>query len=85
MLRAQDTVRVILDLNQRPAPVECAPGSGKTDLDIIGFASLMAEGTVILMPFVRACMDPEVVHTVGILIKIVSSHNCGLDTEQLLA
>jgi hypothetical protein len=45
----------------------------------------MAEGTGILMPFVRACMDPEVVHSVGILIKIVCSHNCGLDTEQLLA
>jgi hypothetical protein len=45
----------------------------------------MAEGTIILMPLVRACMDPEVVHPGGILIKIVSSHNCGLDAEQLLA
>jgi hypothetical protein len=41
----------------------------------------MAEGAIILMPLVRAGMDPEVIHTVGILIKIVSSNNCGLDTE----
>ena len=45
----------------------------------------MAEGAIILMPLVWAGMDPEVVHTVGILIKIVSGDNCGLDTEQLLA
>ncbi len=41
----------------------------------------MAEGAIILMPLVRAVMDPEVIHTVGILIKIVSSNNCGLDTS----
>jgi hypothetical protein len=45
----------------------------------------MAEGAIVLMSPVRACMDPEVIHTIGILIKIVSCHNCGLDTEQLLA
>ena len=71
MLRAQNTVRT--------------PGAGHTGLDIIRPASLMAEGTVILMPSVRACMDPEVVYTIRVLIKIVSGHNCGLDTEQLLA
>jgi hypothetical protein len=81
MFRAQDTVRAILDLDQRSAPVERTPDAGQTCLDIIGFAPLMAEGAIILMPLVRAGMDPEVIHTVGILIKIVSSNNCGLDTE----
>ena len=45
----------------------------------------MAEGAIVLMPLVWAGMDPEMVHTIWILIKIVSGHNCGLDTEQLLA
>jgi hypothetical protein len=45
----------------------------------------MAERAIILMPLGRACMDPEVVHTSRILIKIVSGHNCGLDAKQLLA
>ena len=45
----------------------------------------MAEGTIILMPSVGACMDPEVVYAIWVLIKFVSGHNCGLDTEQLLA
>ena len=85
MLRTEDTVRAVLDLDQRSAPVERPPGAGQTGLDIIGFAPLMAEGTIILMPLVRAGMDPQMVHTIGILIKIVSGHNCGLDTEQLLA
>lgn len=81
MFRAQETVRAVLDLDQRSAPVEGTPGAGETGLDIIGFATLMAERAIILMPLVRAGMDPEVIHTVGILIKIVSGDNCGLDTE----
>lgn len=85
MLRAQNTVRMVLDLDQGRTPVKSTPGAGHTGLDIIRPASLMAEGTVILMPSVRACMDPEVVYTIRVLIKIVSGHNCGLDTEQLLA
>ncbi len=75
MLRAQDAVRTVLDLDQRSAPVERTPSAGQTGLDIIGFAPLMAEGAIILMPLVRAGMDPEVIHTVGILIKIVSGDN----------
>jgi hypothetical protein len=70
MFRAQDTVRAVLDLDQRSAPVERTPDAGQTCLDIIGFAPLMAEGAIILMPLVRAGMDPEVIHTVGILIKV---------------
>ena len=85
VLRTQDTVRAVLDLDQRPSPVESAPGTGQAGLDIIWPAPLMAEGAIILMPLVRARMDPKMVHPVGILIKIVSSHNCGLDAEQLLA
>ena len=85
VLRTQDTVRAVLDLDQRPTPVESAPGTGQAGLDIICPAPLMAEGAIILMPLVKACMDPEVVHSGGILIKIVFSHNCGLDAEQLLA
>ena len=45
----------------------------------------MAERAVIPMPLVKMCVDPEVVHTDGILIKIVSGHNCGLCAKQLLA
>ena len=45
----------------------------------------MTEWTVILMPFVGACMDSEVIYAIRILIKIVSGYNCGLDAEQLLA
>ena len=78
-------MRAVLDFNQCPAPVKSAPGPGQTGLDIIRPAPLVAEGAIILMPLVRACMDPKVIHTVGILIKIMSCHNCGLDTEQLLA
>ena len=76
---------MVLDLDQCPAPVEGAPGAGHTSLDIIRPTSLMAEGTIILMPSVGACMDPEVVYAIWVLIKIVPGHNCGLDTEQLLA
>ena len=78
-------MRTVLVLDQSTAPVESAPSTGRTVLDIIRPALLMTEGTIILMPPVGACMDPEVVHAIGILIRIVSSHNCGLDTEQLLA
>ena len=85
VLWTQDTMYAVLDLNQRPSPVGSALGTGQTCLDIIWPAPLMAERAVILMPLVRVWMDPEVVHTVGILIKIVSGHNCGLDAEQLLA
>lgn len=85
MLRAQDTMRAVPDLDQRPSPVGSAPGTGQACLDIIWPAPLMAERAVILMPLVRACMDPQVVHTVGTLVTIVSGHNCGLDAEQPLA
>ena len=44
MLRAQDAVRVVLDLDKRSAPVEGAPGARCVDLDIIGSAPLIAEG-----------------------------------------
>ena len=54
----EDTVRAVLDLDQRPAPVESTPGTGRPGLDIIGFAPLMAEGAIILVPPVRAGMDP---------------------------
>ena len=79
VLWTQNTMRAVLDLNQCPSPVESASGTGQACLDIIWPAPLMAERAVILMPLVRARMDPAVVHTVGILIKIVSGHNCGLD------
>ena len=69
MLRAQDAVRVVLDLDKRSAPVEGAPGARCVDLDIIGSAPLMAEGAIILMSLIQAGMDSEVVHIVGILIK----------------
>jgi hypothetical protein len=74
---------MVLYFDHRTAPVERAPGAGSSGLDIIGLAALMAERAVILMPSLRACMDPEVVYTIRILIKIVSGHNCGLDTKQL--
>lgn len=85
VLWTQDTMRAVLDLNQRSSPVESTPGTGQACLDIIWSAPLMAERAIILMPLGRACMDPEVVHTGRILIKIVSGHNCGLDAKQLLA
>ena len=75
-------MRAVLNLDQRPAPVKSASGAWRPGLNIIQLAALMTEWTVILMPSVRARMDPEVVYTVGILIKIVSGYNCGLDTEQ---
>ena len=84
VLRTQDTVRAVLDLDQRPTPVESArygaSGSGH-------HMTCTAYGRRGNHPH-ASCQG---VHGSGgdspggILIKIVSSHNCGLDAEQLLA
>ena len=49
VLWTQDTMRAVLDLNQRPSPVGSAPGTGQACLDIIWPAPLMTERAVILI------------------------------------
>ena len=88
-LRAPDTGHDACGTGAQPAPLPSRKrakyGAGQACLDIIWPAPLMAERAVIPMPLVKMCVDPEVVHTDGILIKIVSGHNCGLCAKQLLA
>ena len=86
-LRAPDTqwVGTILNLYQSSAPVKGTPDTGRMGLNIVKPAMSMAEWTIVLMPFTWSSMNPKMVKSVWILIKIVSGYNCGLDTEQFLA
>ena len=84
MLRAQDTMRAVLDLNQYPSPnresARCeAIGSGHHRV-----CNTYGRRAAILISLVWADMAPEVVYPMRILIIIVSSYNCGVDTKQFL-
>jgi len=83
-LQREITGCILGDRRGRPSSAQDS-AKERLDTDIICPALLMAERAIILMPLVRARMDPEVVHTGRILIKIVSGHNCRLDAKQLLA
>jgi hypothetical protein len=37
------------------------------------------------MPFVRACLDAEMLYAICIGVKIMGFYNCGLDIQQFLA
>ena len=81
MDRALDTVCMTLHLNKRPSPVKSSPYTGSTALGIITRTGLMTEWTVIFVPLIGTGLNPDVVHSIFIGIKITASYNCGLDIE----
>ena len=58
---AFNAVRAVLNLDQSPAPVESAPGTGSTGLNIIGPVAPVTERTIIFMSLIRAGVDSEAV------------------------
>ncbi len=79
MFRAVNTVGMSHYLNQGPAPVKGSPTAGFLNWLVVVFTTLMTERAVVFMPCVRTGMDPDVVYSISICIKILSCNNCLLD------
>ena len=82
VFRTLDTVCVIGYLHESASPIQPSPCARLRVLLVITFTTLFAKRTVIFMPAVGAGMDPDVVYTILIRVKVASFYDSTLDIEQ---
>jgi hypothetical protein len=75
MLRTLYAMCPAFNLYKGSSEVKTSPGARVFDPLIITRTSPVTERTVILMPFISPCMNPEVTYTILIKVKVCIFYN----------
>jgi hypothetical protein len=81
MFRALDAVSPSFNLYEDGSKIKAPPYTGLIDPLIITGTSPVTKWTIILMPFISPCMDPEVTYTILIKVEVCIFYDCMLDIE----
>ena len=82
MLRTLYAMCPTLNLYECCAKVKASPSARLIYLLIVTRTASVTEWTIILMPFIRPCMDPEVANTILIKVEVCIFYNCMVDIEK---
>ena len=82
MFRTLYTMCPPLNLYECCTKVKASPSARLIYPLVVTRTASVAERTIILMPFIRPCMDPEMVNTFLIKVEVCIFYNCMIDIEQ---